>query len=282
MKIRRGDTALITGASRGIGREIASALAGRGMNLILAARSVGGLNQVAAELGGSTKVDVLTVDLNARQDVADLITRAETIAGPIDLLVNNAGVELARRFDEHTVEDLAMFTEVNLLAPMLLTRAVLPGMIERRRGHIVNLASIAGLLPSAYEEPYNATKFGLVGFTRSLRMTARDQGWGVGASAICPAFTEGAGMFEDMRTEFGVEAPGIMRPLPVDRVTAAVIRAVERDLPEVIVMSGAPRAVVTAAAASPRLFERVTSRLDLAAPFRSIALTRTGPEEARN
>jgi hypothetical protein len=74
-------------------------------------------------------------------------------------------------------------------------------------------------------------------------------------------------MFEDMRTQFGVNAPSFMRPLPVDRVTEAVIRAVERDVSEILVMSGSPRAIVTAAAASPRLFERLAHRLNHAAPF---------------
>ncbi|MFC9872620.1 SDR family NAD(P)-dependent oxidoreductase [Nocardia salmonicida] len=273
MRITPGDTALITGASRGIGRHIAAALAGRGVNLVLAARTAERLNEVAAEIGSRSHVQVtaLPVDLNNREQTRSLIARAEATAGPIDLLVNNAGVEATHRFEQRGFDDIAAFTDVNLLAPMLLTRAVLPGMIERGRGHIVNMASIAGLLPSAYEEPYNATKFGLIGFTRSLRLTAQDRGWKVSASAICPGFTEGAGMYEDMRAEFGIRAPATMGSLPVDRVTDAVLRAVEHDLAETLVMQGAPRLAVTAAAASPRLFERIARRLDLAAPFRLMA-----------
>jgi short-subunit dehydrogenase len=282
MKIRRGDVAMITGASRGIGREIALALAGRSVNLVLAARSATGLDNVAAEVRASTGGDVttLTVDLNVRDESSSLIERAEAAAGPIDILVNNAGVGITRKFDERTVDEIATFTEVNLLAPMLLARAVLPGMIERRRGHIVNLASVAGLLPSAYQEPYSATKFGVVGFTRSLRLTAQDLGWGVGISAVCPGFILGAGMHQDMRDEFGINAPAITRPLPVVRVTEAVIRAIDRDLPEIIVMGGSPRVVVAGATASPRLFERIAHRVDLAAPFRTIAQHRSGPEAA--
>jgi short-subunit dehydrogenase len=273
MKIRHGDTALVTGASRGIGRYIALALAERGVNVVLVARGSAGLEEVAAEVrtGSSVSVCTLTADLADRTEVSSLIARAEAAVGPIDLLVNNAGLETTRRFDERPADEIAAMTDVNLLAPMLLARGVLPGMINRGRGHIVNIASIAGLLPSAYEEPYNATKFGMVGFTRSLRLTARDRGWGIGASAICPGFMEGAGMYADMRTEFGVAAPKIMKALPVQRVGAAVIKAVERDLPEVLIMSGSPRLTVTAANAAPRLFERLAHRLDLAATFRSVA-----------
>ncbi|MFC3965345.1 SDR family NAD(P)-dependent oxidoreductase [Nocardia jiangsuensis] len=276
MQITPGDTALVTGASRGIGRHIASALAEREVNVVLAARGAEQLNEVARAIRARSRARVTTlpVDLSDREQARALIARAEGAAGPIDLLINNAGVEATDRFDQRGYDDIAAFTDVNLLAPMLLTRAVLPGMIERDRGHIVNMASIAGLLPSAYEEPYNATKFGLIGFTRSLRLTAQDRGWAVSASAICPGFTAGAGMYEDMRAEFGIRAPASMGTLPVERVTEAVLRAVEQDRAETVVMRGAPRLVATAAAASPRVFERIARGLDLAAPFRLMADTR--------
>lgn len=276
MRIRHGDTALVTGASRGIGRHIAIALAQRGVDLVLVARTAADLENVAAEIRNQCPVSVSTfvADLADRDEATSLIARAEAVAGPLTILVNNAGLETTRCFEERPVDEIAAMTDVNLLAPMLLTRSVLPGMVERRRGHIVNIASIAGLLPSAYEEPYNATKFGLVGFTRSLRLTARDRGWHVSASAICPGFMEGAGMYDDMQTEFGVTAPPSMRPLPVQSVGAAVLKAVERDLPEVLIMRGAPRLTVVAANASPRLFERLAHRLDLAATFRTVAVRR--------
>jgi short-subunit dehydrogenase len=273
MRIGPGDTALVTGASRGIGRHIAIALAQRGADVVLVARGLKGLADVAAEVRDRYPVSVstLTADLADRDEATSVIARAEKMAAPVSILVNNAGLETTRRFDERHVDEIAAMTDVNLLAPMLLSRSVLPGMIARRRGHIVNIASIAGLLPSAYEEPYNATKFGLVGFTRSLRLTARDRGWHVSASAICPGFMEGAGMYDDMRSEFGITAPRTMKPQPVVSVGAAVVKAVERDLPEVLIMGGAPRLTVTAANASPRLFERLAHRMDLAATFRAVA-----------
>jgi len=162
-------------------------------------------------------------------------------------------------------------TDVNLLAPMVLTRTVLPGMIERGRGHVVNVASVAGLLAVAYQEPYNATKFGLVGFTRALRLTAQDLKWGIGASAVCPGFMSGQGMYADMQDEFGITAPKVAAAMPVELVGTAVIKAVEKDLREVIIMRGPTRAMLVASTIAPRLFERIVRRLDLAAPFRTIA-----------
>jgi short-subunit dehydrogenase len=277
MKIRQGDVALITGASRGIGRHIALALAHQGMQLVLAARSQDGLDAVADEVRAATGVAVttLTVDLADRAQAATLVVRAEEAAGPIDVLVNNAGLESARRLDGVTVDELAAMTEVNLLAPMVLTRAVLPGMIERGRGHIVNVSSMAGLIASAYQESYSATKFGLVGFTLALRMTAQDAGWGLSASAVCPGFIAGDGMYADMQAQFGFSTPKAAGDLPAERVGDAVVKAVERDLPEVIVMKGVPRAMVVASAAAPRLFERILRRVDVSAPFRTVANRRS-------
>ncbi len=272
MKIRSGDVALITGASRGIGRHIALAMARKGMNLVLAARSQEGLDTVADEVRAASGVTVwtLVVDLADRTQAAELVARAEAAAGHIDVLVNNAGLETVSRPDATPLEDLGSLSDVNLLAPMLLTRTALPGMIARRRGHIVNIASVAGLIALAYQEPYNATKFGLIGYTRALRQSAKDCHWGVGASAICPGFMDGAGMYADMADEHGITAPKTAGALPVAMVGDAVITAVEKDLPEVIVTRGPARLTVAASYLAPRLFERVVRKLDLAAPFRTI------------
>jgi short-subunit dehydrogenase len=281
MKIRSGDVALITGASRGIGRHIALALAGRGVNLVLAARSQDGLDAVADEVRAATGVTVstLTVDLGDREQAAGLVARAEAAVGRVDILVNNAGLEAAYRPDEVPLEELGAMTDVNLLAPMVLVRTVLPGMVERGRGHVVNVASVAGLLALAYQEPYNATKFGLIGFTRALRLTAQDQEWGVSASAVCPGFMSGEGMYADMQSEFGVTAPKVAAAMPVELVGAAVVKAIEKDIPEVTIMRGAPRVMVVASTIAPRLFERIVRRLDLAAPFRTIADGRSSADK---
>jgi len=277
MKIRSGDVALITGASRGIGRHIALALAGRGVNLVLAARSQDGLDAVADEVRAATGVTVstLTVDLGDREQAAGLVARAEAAAGRIDILVNNAGIESVGRPDEVPLDELGSVSDVNLLAPMVLTRTVLPGMIKRGRGHVVNVASMAGLIAGAYTEAYNATKFGLVGYTRALRMSAQDQEWGVSASAVCPGFMSGEGMYADMQDEFGVTAPKAAVAMPAELVGDAVVKAIEKDLREVIVMRGPARLSLVISDVAPRLFERIVRRLDLAAPFRTVANRRS-------
>lgn len=281
MKIRRGDVALITGASRGIGRHLAMTLAHRGMDLVLAARSQNGLDAVAEEVRAATGVTVstLTVDLADREQASALAARAEDTAGHVDVLVNNAGLESGYRPDQIPLDQLGAMADVNLLAPMVLTRTVLPGMVRRGRGHVVNIASMAGLLAMAYQEPYAATKFGVVGYTRALRMTAQDQKWGVSASAICPGFISGAGMYVDRMHEFGMTAPRLLGALPVQRVAEAVVTAVEKDVPEILVMSGAPRAMVVAANAAPGLFDRLIRRLDLIAAFRSVAIKRISSDK---
>jgi short-subunit dehydrogenase len=247
------------------------------MDLVLAARSQDGLDAIADEVRAAAGVTVwpLAVDLGDRAQAAALAGRAEEVAGRVDVLVNNAGLESARLLTEVTVDELAAMTEVNLLAPMVLTRAVLPGMIERGRGHVVNVSSMAGLIASAYQESYSATKFGLVGFTLALRMTAQDAGWGLSASAVCPGFIAGDGMYADMQAEFGVTTPKAAGDLPAERVGDAVVKAVEGDLPEVIVMKGVPRAMVVASAAAPQWFERIVRRFDVAAPFRTVANRRS-------
>jgi short-subunit dehydrogenase len=248
---------LITGASRSIGRHIALALAHQGMELVLAARSQDGLDAVADEVRSTAGVTVstLTVDLGDRAQAAVLGARAEEVAGRVDVLVNNAGLESARLLTEVTVDELAAMTEVNLLAPMVLTRAVLPGMIERGRGHVVNVSSMAGLIASAYQESYSATKFGLVGFTLALRMTAQDAGWGLSASAVCPGFIAGDGMYADMQAEFGVTTPKSAGDLPAEMAGDAVVEAAPPPRP-----SGSSGSV---------------RRLDVAAPFRTVANRRS-------
>jgi short-subunit dehydrogenase len=281
MKIRSGDVALITGASRGIGRHVSLALARRGMDLVLAARSQDGLDAVAAEVRAATGVTVwtLTVDLGDRQQAAALLGRAETAAGRVDVLVNNAGMESTYRPDEVPLDELGAMTDVNLLAPMVLTRTVLPGMIERARGHVVNISSMSGLIASAYQESYNATKFGLIGFTRALRLTAQDREWGLSASAVCPGFMAGEGMYADMQSEFGVTAPKAAAAMPVELVGDAVVKAIEKDLPEVTIMRGPARLSMAISDVAPRLFERIVRRLDLAAPFRTVADRRSAAEK---
>ena len=189
-----GRTALVTGASRGLGPLIARALAERGANLVLAARSGDELEAVARSLRstGGTAVGV-SADVTSESGREALLETATAELGGIDVLVNNAGRERAYEFHRLTRDEIVAIVEVNLIAPMLLTHAVLPQMLERRFGHVVNISSLAAKGCPPYTEPYTATKAGLIAFTKSLRAAYR--GTGVSASVVVPGFVADVGMF---------------------------------------------------------------------------------------
>jgi len=273
MQIKSGDIAIVTGASQGLGVHIARALAQRGVNLVLAARSAAALEQVACTLRAESKSEIITVPT----DVADLAALERLVSaatgrfGRVDILVNNAGLERTLAYDELPIADVQQMISVNLTGPMLLTRLLLPQMLRNGRGHIVNIASVAGVMASPYEEPYVATKHGLVGFTRSLRLSAQEFKWPVSASVICPGFMDGAGMYEDMKQQHGVSAPLVVGSMHAGTLGHAVIRAIESDQPDAILMKGAPRLFVALLALLPRAFEYLSNKLDTASVFRVVA-----------
>jgi short-subunit dehydrogenase len=242
------------------------------MSLVLAARSQQSLTMLADELQASG-TDVLTVPT----DVADpdalrkLVDLSMQRFGRIDVLVNNAGFACTLPFDHIESAEIQHMVAVNLTAPMLLTRLVMPHMFAAGRGHIVNIASLAGVLPTPYEELYTATKHGLVGFTRSLRASAADQGWPIGASVICPGFMDDAGIYEDFKQKYGVKAPAAIGSMSADLLGEEIIRAIEKDLPDVFVTKGPVRVSAALLALAPRFFESITVRMKTAALFRQIA-----------
>jgi short-subunit dehydrogenase len=159
-----GARVVVTGASRGIGAALAAELAGRGARVVLVARSADVLDKLAAELGGES----FPADLTDAAAIEPLVRRIEA-GGPIDLLVNNAGVDLTGDLVDLDGEQIANLLALNLCAPILLTRAVIPGMCERARGHIVNVSSLAGTNAVRGLAPYSASKAGLSHFTAGLR-----------------------------------------------------------------------------------------------------------------
>jgi len=272
MKTLEGKTALVTGGSRGVGVYIARALAARGMHLVLAARSEAQLEAVAAELRStSAHVDVVAADVGDRDQLTALVERAEAVSGGIDVLVNNAGLEDAVPYDRLAPERIDQIIDVNLRAPMMLSRLFLPKMIARGRGHIVNIASLAGLMGVPYEEPYSATKHGLVGFSRSLRTTAVGEGYPVGVSVICPGFISEAGMYENTRKLTGVSAPSTFGTSPPGAVAEAVVRAIVEDEPEIIVNAKPVRPLLLMQVLSPRMAVRVAKKAGALALFKDMA-----------
>jgi short-subunit dehydrogenase len=159
-----GARVVVTGASRGIGAALAADLAGRGARVVLVARSAEALDKVAAELGG----EAFPADLADSSAIEALVRSIET-DGPIDVLVNNAGVDLTGDLVNLADNEIAQLLAVNLCAPMLLCRAVIPGMQRRGHGHIVNVSSLAGTNAIRGLAPYSASKAGLSHFTAALR-----------------------------------------------------------------------------------------------------------------
>ena len=271
MKLGEGCRALVTGASRGLGVEIASRLAARGVDLVLSARSKAALDDVATMIRRDTgrAVTAIQADVGDPDAVSALAHEAEA-DGQVDVLVNNAGVESTLRFSQRDPAEIAAMVAVNLTGPMLLARRLLPGMLTRGRGHIVNIASVGGVMAVPFNEPYSATKFGLVGFTRSLRLTAKASGWPISASVICPGFIDGAGLFEDLKRNYGVDPEGLW-PSPLEDVGPAVIRAVEDDLPDVFVTRGDLRSLAAMSITHPTEAEAGAIGSPGTAMFRAVA-----------
>lgn len=232
----RGCTALVTGASAGIGLAVARRLAEAGANLVIAARHREKLEEAAGALR-ATGVTVLPVptDVGRRQDLETLVEAAIRQMSTIDVLVNNAGIEAFCHYADLPLERIEETLRVNLASALLLTRLVVPHMLAAGRGHIVNMASTAGKHGPAFGAVYASTKAGLIGFTQAIR--AEYRGGGVSASAICPGFTDEGGIYDRMKVDSGRRSPSLVGSTTADKVASAVVRAIEHDRPELIVNS---------------------------------------------
>lgn len=254
MKILKGKTALITGASRGIGIYIAKALAREGMNLILVARNEEALRDVKNELSSlPISVSSIPADIGQRSQLTALVDLAESKFNGVNVLINNAGLELALPYDKMDPDIIDLIMEVNLRAPMILTRLLIPKMISRGEGHIVNIASIAGLFGAPYEEAYSASKHGLIGFTNSLRFTALSEGYPIGASVISPGYISEAGMYQDNIKNTTLKAPGSFGTSPPNYVARAVINAIKKNKSDIIVNSKPIRPMLVLQSIAPSL-----------------------------
>jgi short-subunit dehydrogenase len=215
-------TALVTGATAGIGNAFARALAARGIGLVLVARDAERLAAVADQLRASHGVDVevLGADLADREQLEQVAVRLRDETRPVDLLVNNAGFGLKQRFvgGDLATEERAL--DVMARAVLVLSHAALPGMVARRRGVLVTVSSLAGFIPSG---TYSAVKAWATTFTMSL--AGELAGTGVTATALCPGY---------VRTEFHGRADIRMERLPefvwldADQLVAACLADVER------------------------------------------------------
>lgn len=219
MDTLEGRTALLTGASSGIGPHIARRLHQEGVRLILSARRRELLETLSRELVGS-RVEV--ADLADR----DQVTGLAEAAGPVDILIANAGLTFNGEISQAEPAAIDQVLDVNLRAPIVLSRLLLPGMLARGAGHVVLMASMAGQVSVPRQSLYSTTKFGLRGFGLAIRDELR--GSGVGVSLVSPYYVSEAGMF----AEAGKHAPGEVSPA---RVAEAVARAIKHNRAEITV-----------------------------------------------
>lgn len=201
--------ALVTGAGRGIGRAIAIGLAAEGARVAVTARSVDELENLAREVEtGGGEALVVPGDLSDRSAPASIVRTVTESWGPIEILVNNAGVGSSQNpkalveFDDD-FWDLTLM--VNLTAPYLLTKLVLPSMMERGWGRIINISSIAGRIGSEHGAAYGVSKHGLLGLTRSTAVEAAAHG--ITANAVCPGVTRSR--LNDRRLEYDSQRLGV-------------------------------------------------------------------------
>ncbi len=255
-----GARALITGASGGLGQAIARELADHGARLVLSGRRRERLEAALAALPEGAHA-VVAADLEQPQAPEELVAAA----GAVEIFVSCAGVPASGWLAEYESDQVARALRVNLEAPMQIARLLLPGLLERRHGHLAFVSSLAGKVPSPGLSAYCATKFGLRGF--ALALATELTSTGVGVTVVCPGFVRDAGMFADSGAAV---PPGVGSSTPGD-VARALATAIVDGRQEVVVAPRRHRAISHAALVSPRLWKPALSGRDAVRTARQIA-----------
>lgn len=230
----RGKVVVITGAARGIGRATAEALLARGARVVIGDRDVAALDACVTELNRAGQISGYPLDVTDAESFAVFLDKARADgAGHIDILINNAGVMPVGPFLDHTENSIRSAIEVNFYGVLNGCRLVLPEMTKRRSGHIVNIASVAGVLAVPGQALYAGTKFAVVGLSTALSDEFAPQG--VDVSVVMPTFTN---------TELiaGTDATGARKPLQPNEIAAAVVKVLDRPTTAVSV-PGSLRAI---------------------------------------
>lgn len=222
-------TVLLTGASRGIGVFIARALAAEKVTVVGVSRSkeAANLQDEFAALG--SQYIALPFDISKVEELPLLVEQVNQLVGSIDILINNAGIEIYRAFQDYSLTEIHSVIATNLLAAMELSRLVLPTMLSQKSGHIVNMASLAAKKGHPYDSIYSASKAGLLMWSDALRQELR--GTGVEVSVVCPGYVSQQGML----AATGIPAPSLSGTSTPEAVAIAVVRAIKQNQAEAIV-----------------------------------------------
>lgn len=224
-------TILITGAASGLGRGMAELMAEKGGRLVLWDVDPDGLEGTARAVRakGGPEPAAFVCDLTRREEIHAVADRVRRDVGPVEILINNAGIVSGKPFIECTDEQIERTMQVNAMALFWTTRAFLPAMIERRRGHVVTIASSAGFVGVARLTDYCASKWAAVGFAESLRVEFRKDHKFLRSTVVCPYYIN-TGMFEGVKTRF----PWLLPILDKDVVVRRIVRAIEKDRAQLV------------------------------------------------
>lgn len=226
MTIINNKHVLITGGASGIGRQLALRCAELGATVTIWDLDAEGAERAALACGerGPGSAGAHVCDVGDRDQVAALAAEVEATVGPVDILVNNAGVVSGAPLLELSHDHIERTFRVNTLGLFWVTKAFLPEMVRRGSGHIVNVASAAGLMGSPRQTDYAASKHAAVGFTEALRLELRRAESGVRATVVCPFYVD-TGMFSGVKTRF----PFLLPILDTDEVSERILRAIQHD-----------------------------------------------------
>lgn len=262
---------IVTGGGSGIGRALCLELARRGARVIVTDIDEAAAAAVAREIGSTGgKAAAHALDVTIAADVKRLVAEVANREGRLDLLFNNAGIGIGGEAQYLSLEDWRRVLDVNLLGVINGVHAAYPLMIEQRSGHIVNMASIAGLFPFPIALPYTTSKYAVLGLSQGLR--AEGAALGVKVSVVCPASIDTSIWSRSiLRGQDKEKALALLRPLmPVDRCARVILRGVERNRATILV-SGEARVLALLNRVSPALAGAVTR--SMVKRYRALALS---------
>jgi short-subunit dehydrogenase len=269
MRDLHGKHAIVTGSSRGIGLEIAKVLASEGVSLAMNARDGARLGKAAEGVRAiGTQVITVSGDIRSPSVRAELVRTATRAFETIDLLINNVGFEPMAEFSTQREEEIVSTIEINLIAPLLLARQLIPAMVSRGHGYIVAVSSGTGLMGQPFAATYSATKAAEVKWAEALR--AELAGSGVGVSVVCPGMVTGAGIVKAFQDATGIQPPRITT-VSAEQVAQAVLKAIRTDAGMIIVQPGPMRLLLALGLLFPGVGDGIARSMGVYAYMKQLA-----------